>query len=245
MADDAAALAKAVFERPAGRDMTTVSRMELTEKGRSPRVRQLVSYRLERGRGESAYLIRFIGPQDIAGTGLLSLNKADGTAEQSLYLPDLDRVRRIAGDRKGGRFVGSELYFEDLQERPPALDHHRLVGREAVDGVMCEVLESVPVDASNSVYRKRLSWIDPQTALVLRVDYFEKNDDSPSKRWLAGERKRIQGYWTVMESRMIDVASGRETRIAVESARYDRKLPARLFTAQALADEQIESEFRP
>ncbi len=245
MADEALDLAKAVHARPAGRDVTLVSRMELIEKGRNPRVRELVTYRLDRGREESAHLIRFVGPDDIAGTGLLSLNKSDGTVDQWLYLPDLDRVRRISGDRKGGRFVGSELYFEDLQERQPALDRHRLVGREAIDGVACEVLESVPVDPANSVYRKRLSWIDPQTALVLRMDYYEKNDASPTKRWLLAERKRIQGYWTVTDSRMIDLASGRETRLVVETAKYDRKLPERLFTSQALADERLESDFRP
>jgi hypothetical protein len=31
----------------------------------------------------------------------------------------------------------------------------------------------------------------------------------------------------------------------VDKAVYDRKLPAKLFTPQALADEAIESEYRP
>jgi hypothetical protein len=44
---------------------------------------------------------------------------------------------------------------------------------------------------------------------------------------------------------MIDLASGRETRLVVETAKYDRKLPERLFTSQALADERLESDFRP
>ena len=83
--------------------------MVLTGKGHAPRIRELVGYRLERPRGETANLIRFLGPEDIAGTGLLSIDKADGNSEQWLYLPAPDRVRRISSDRKGGRFVGSEL----------------------------------------------------------------------------------------------------------------------------------------
>ena len=244
-ADEALALAQAVHGRATGRDVTTVSRMELVDKGRTPRVRDIVTYRLDRGGGETVYLIRFLAPTDIAGTGLLSVNKADGSTDQWLYLPELDRVRRVAADRKGGRFVGSELYFEDLQERKPALDRHRLLGKETVAGVACEVLESAPIDASTSVYRRRISWVDAQTAMVLRVDYFEKDDTTPTKRWLLDERKQIQRYWTVTDSRMIDLASGRETRLVVEKALYDRKLPARLFTQQALADERFESEYRP
>jgi hypothetical protein len=244
-ADDAAQVAQALYNRPAGQDLTTLSRMELVEKGRSPRIRELVAYRTKRPGGESAHLIRFTEPTDVAGTGLLSVDKADGSNEQWLYLPALDRVRRIAGDRKGGRFVGSELYYEDLQERHPDRDRHRLLGKDAVDGVPCDLLESVPLDKADSVYRKRVSCVDRSTALALRVDYFQEDEATPSKRWLLVAKKRHKAYWTVTDSRMIDLASGRETRMVVEEALYDRKLPAKLFSAQALADENLEADYRP
>ena len=243
--DAAAALAKAVHERPAGRDLTTLSRMELTEKGRAPRVRTLVTYRLDRNNGETANLMRFLEPDDIAGTGLLSLQKAEGPSEQWLFLPALDRVRRIASDRKGGRFVGSDLYFEDVEERRPSMDRHRLVGHETVNGVPCEMLESVPLEAGSSVYRRRISWIDPQTALALRVDFFERDDAVASKRWVLDVKRKVQNYWTATESRMTDLGSGHETRMVIQRALYDRKLPERLFTSRALADEQQEADFRP
>ncbi|WP_217283552.1 outer membrane lipoprotein-sorting protein [Pseudaquabacterium terrae] len=244
-ADDALTLMQRVHDRPSGRDATVTSRMELIERGRPARVRALVSYRVERGRGEAHNLVRFLEPKDIAGTGLLSIDKADGSNEQWLYLPELDRVRRIASDRKGGRFVGSDLYYEDLRTRKPAADRHRLVGQDNVNGVQCEIVESVPVDAAETVYRKRMTWVEASLAMVHRVDYFEKDDRAPSKRWVLASRKQIQGYWTVMESRLTDLGSGHETRLSVERALYDRKLPARLFTQQALADENVEADFRP
>ncbi|MCK7496303.1 MAG: outer membrane lipoprotein-sorting protein [Comamonadaceae bacterium] len=121
--------------------------MVLTEKGRAPRIREVVTYRLDKSGGETANLIRFLDPDDIAGTGLLSIDKADGSTDQWLYLPALDRVRRISSERRGGRFVGSDLYFEDLQERKPTKDRHRLLGKQTEGGILCEVLESVPADA--------------------------------------------------------------------------------------------------
>lgn len=244
-ADAAADLAQRVYERPNGRDLTTLGRMVLTEKGRAPRIREIVTYRLDKSGGETANLIRFLDPEDIAGTGLLSIDKADGSTDQWLYLPALDRVRRISSDRKGGRFVGSDLYFEDLQERKPSQDRHRVLGRQAENGILCEVLESVPLDPRDSVYSKRISWIDPATAIPQRVDYFEKGAATPGKRWLLRSKKRNQGYWTLTDSRMIDLASGHETRMVVDAALYDQKLPAKLFTSQALADESLESEYRP
>lgn len=244
-ADEAADLAQKVYDRPNGKDLTTLGRMVLTEKGHAPRIRELVSFRLDKSGGETANLIRFLDPEDIAGTGLLSIDKADGSADQWLYLPALDRVRRISSDRKGGRFVGSDFYFEDLQERKPSEDRHRLLGRQTENGILCEVLESVPLDADDSVYRKRLIWVDPATAIPQRVDYFEKDPNSPSKRWLLRSKKRTQGYWTLTDSRMIDLDSGHETRMVIDTALYDQKLPAKLFTSQALADESLESEYRP
>jgi len=245
MADEASDLAQKMFDRPNGRDLTTLGRMVLTEKGRAPRIREIVTYRLDQAGGEAANLIRFLDPEDIAGTGLLSIDKADGDTDQWLYLPALDRVRRISSDRKGGRFVGSDLYFEDLQERKPSKDRHRLLGKQTENGILCEVLESVPLVAKDSTYSKRISWVDPATAIVQRVDYFEKDTSTPSKRWLLRNKKRNQGYWTLVDSRMIDLSSGHETRMVVDAALYDQKLPAKLFTSQALADESLESEYRP
>lgn len=244
-ADEASDLAQRVHDRPNGRDLTTLGRMVLTEKGRAPRIRELVTYRLDKSGGETANLVRFLDPEDIAGTGLLSIDKADGSTDQWLYLPALDRVRRISSDRKGGRFVGSDLYFEDLEERKPSRDRHRLLGRQTENGIVCDVLESIPVEAGESVYLKRISWIDPATAEPQRVDYFENDLSTPSKRWLLRTKKRIQGYWTPTDSRMVDLQNGHETRLVIDTALYDQKLPAKLFTSQALADESLESDYRP
>ena len=245
MADEASDLAQRVYDRPNGRDLTTLGRMVLTEKDRAPRIREIVTYRLDKSGGETANLIRFLDPEDIAGTGLLSIDKADGSTDQWLYLPALDRVRRISSDRKGGRFVGSDLYFEDLQERKPSKDRHRILGKQTENGILCDVLESVPLDADDSVYKKRISWVDSATAIPQRVDYFEKDINTPSKRWLLRSKKRNQGYWTLTDSRMIDLVSGHETRMVVDVVLYDQNLPVKLFTSQALADESLESEYRP
>lgn len=245
LADDAEILAQRVYDRPNGRDLTILGRMVLTEKGRAPRIREIVTYRLDKSGGETANLIRFLDPEDIAGTGLLSIDKVNGDTDQWLYLPALDRVRRISSDRKGGRFVGSDFYFEDLQDRKPSKDRHRLLGKQTENGILCEVLESISRDTEDSVYEKKISWIDPDTAIPQRVDYFEKDPVAPTKRWLLRKKSRNQGYWTISDSRMIDLESGHETRMVVDLALYDQKLPIKLFTTQALADESLESEYRP
>ncbi len=243
--DDGTALAQRVYDRADGEDVSTRAAMILTEKGHSPRQRSLFTYAIDRGEGERWSLTRFTKPADIAGTGLLTKDYPGGESDQKLYLPALDKVRRIVSSRKGGRFVGSDLYYEDLRNREVGMDHHRLAGRGKAGGQMCDILVSTPVDPENSVYSKRVSWIHPKTLIPLRVDYYKKGDKKPIKRLKVRRLKKIQGYWTVMDSTMYDLKTGHKTRIATQSIKYDQGIPASLFTDQALADDSREKRFRP
>ncbi len=247
-AEDGLALARRVYERPDGQDVTSVVTMSLGEEGKPPRVRKMLVYRSngeKGGKGDVSTLIRFTAPADIDGTGLLTLDAANGDTSQWIYLPAMQRVRRVDASRQGGRFVNSDFYFEDLKDRKPGADTHRITGREKVGDAVCEVLESVPVQADNSVYLKRLGWIDPKSLLPLRLDFFERQVDQPSKRLLVSRREQVQGYWTVMDSTLTDLQNGHQTRLVVEKVLYDRKLPTTLFTSRALAEERQEREFRP
>lgn len=244
-ADDGLALARRVHERPDGQDVTSVVTMTLGQEGKSPRERKMLVYRANGAKGEVSTLIRFIAPADIQGTGLLTVDAADGTTDQWIYLPAMQRVRRVDSNRQGGRFVNSDYYFEDLKDRKPTADTHRVVGREKVGEVFCDVLESVPVSADNSVYLKRLSWIDPKSLLPLRMDLFEKQVDQPSKRLLITRREQVQGYWTALDSTLTDLETRHQTRLQVDKVLYDRRLPASLFTSRTLADERQERDIRP
>lgn len=239
------ALAQQVYDRPDGRDAASRGTMILTEAGREPRVRQLYSYRRDGAGGEVANLIRFTAPADIAETGLLTIDRADGGTDQWVYLPALGRDRRIPSSRQGGRFVGSDLFYEDLQDRKVDEDRHRWLRKETLEGVATEVLESEPIDPSSSVYGRRLSWIHPDTLIPMRVDFYRPGAKTPFKRLRVYKVERIQGYWTVTDSLMKDLDSGHQTRLSNEETRYDQGLPERLFSNRALKDPSLERPFRP
>lgn len=245
LADDGAKLAQRVYDRPDGKDSTSVVTMSLTEEGKPARTRGMLVFRVSAADSQVSTLIRFTDPADIQGTGLLTIDGADGVSNQWIYLPAMQRVRRVDSNRKGGRFVNSDYFFEDLRDRKPTMDTHKLLGRERLGDTDTEMLESVPADAGNSVYVKRLSWIDPKSLLPLRIDFYERNPDQPSKRLVVLKREQVQGYWTVTDSTLTDLASGHQTRLTVARVLYDRNLPESLFTSRALAEERMEKEFRP
>ena len=239
------ALAQRAYDRPDGNDAASRGVMALLEAGHEPRLRQMFVYRRDAGDGTVDSLIRFTSPADIENTGLLTLDRLGDETDQWIYLPALDRARRIASSRKGGQFVGSDLYYEDLRDRPVDKDEHRLLGQEEVNGVVCDVLESIPVDPDNSAYGKRVSYIHPQTLIALRVDFYPKKGDEPIKRSDVHRIENVQNYWTVMDSTMTDLTSGHKTRMSIDKIIYDQQLPEDLFSRQALEDPARQRPYRP
>lgn len=243
-ATDGRDLAQRVHDRPAGKDAAAIATMFLSQKGRDARERTLAVLRKDQGSDERWSLIRFYQPADIAGTGLLTKDHPRGDSDQWLYLPALGRVRRISSSHKVGSFVGSDFYYEDLQERAVDLDNHRLLGASSIGRIKVEVLESTPKDRSSSVYSKRIAWIHPASLIPLQVDFYE-GGSRPTKRLKVRKIKRIQGIWTVMDSTMNDLKSGHQTRLTVSQVRYNQGLPDSLFTTESLEDTRSEQRYTP
>ncbi len=243
--DAGMALAIDVYERPDGDDAATRGSMILTEEGRSPREREMVTLRLDRGDDETRTLIRFDSPADIRDTVLLMHDHARDTTDQWLYLPGLDRTRRIASDRRGGRFVSSDYFYEDLQDRHPSHDDHRLTGTDTINGMDTKKLESVPRDdGEESVYSRRVRWIHEETLIPVRVDFYQGGDE-PVKRLEVQRIERHQDYWTVMRSVMTDLESGHSTELRVDAVVYDQGIPERLFVTDTLRDAAAADDYLP
>lgn len=238
-------LAQALYDRPDGRDLAARVQMILTEPGQPPRERRLYSYGSDRGDRSRWSLLRFVEPADIAGTGLLTIDHPGDESDQWLYLPALDRVRRIASNRRGGRFVGSDFYYEDLRDREPEMDRHTLGPVSNVGKIACQTLVSEALDPASSVYSKRVSCIHRATLIPLRVEFFQRGQTQAVKRLSVKRLKQIQGYWTVLDSVMEELGSGHTTRLVIEAIKYDQDLPDVLFTKQGLADDSKEKAYRP
>lgn len=239
------ALAQAAYDRPDGKTLVMKTSMVMEREGSQPRQREFYSYRKDFSDGSIKSLVRFILPADVQDTGLLTDNHPDGENEQRIYLPALARVRRIAGDRKGGRFVGSDVYYEDLEDRKVSEDVHTYIGEQALDGVLCEIIESVPIDPSNSSYSKRVVWIHPETLIAVRVDFYRDNENDPMKRFLVKKIDRIQGYWTPVLVEFSDLKGDHKTYMRLDKVSYDTDLPDSLFSQSILQSPSDEIPYRP
>jgi hypothetical protein len=243
--NDGTALAEKLYNRPDGIDAASRATMVLSRKGNKPRQRTLYVYRTDKENGETWSLTRFTKPADINGTGLLTRDLPHDDSNQWIYLPALDRARRISSSRKGGRFVGSDIVYEDLSKRDVKKDRHRILGAGTVGKISTIRLESTPIDPDDSAYSKRINWVHMKTLIPLQTDYYTAGKENPVKRLKVNKIKKIQGFWTVLDSTVYDLETGHKTRIVTHAIKYDQQLPDTLFNRQSLSDTRIGENYRP
>ena len=236
-------LATAVYNRPDGDNSLSIGTMVLAEEGHEPRVRQMYTFNLDAADGNKFMMIRFKKPADITNTGLLTRDyEGDKETEQWVYLPAINKSRRISTKRRGGRFVGSDILYEDLRDRTVDMDKYKILRREKLNKMDAIVLESIPTDPDNSVYDKKITWVHPKTLLALKVDIYQNGSKDPVKRILAKQIEKKQGYWTVMKSVVRDLKSRHETHMQINRIKYDQVVPEDLFSLKYLEDPQREKE---
>ncbi len=73
--------------------------------------------------------------------------------------------------------LDSDLAYRDAVENFFAWKKQALVGREVVDRVDCQILESKPDSSAESSYGKVRSWIDPARLVPLRIEKYSPSGE--------------------------------------------------------------------
>ncbi|MDD0853853.1 outer membrane lipoprotein-sorting protein [Halobacteriovorax sp. GB3] len=216
-------LAQKVYDRADGDHSYSKVTMILDGKGRSVKTRKLEIYRSDDQKGLVKSLVRFSSPKKIQGVSLLTIDLKGENESQLIYLPALKNSKRISSSKKGGRFVQSEIFYEDLRDRHPEQDQHKLLEDGKFMGARdCYRLESVPISKGNSTYAKRVSCIDKKTFIPLEV-LFSNSKGLEFKRFRVQAMKEIDSIWTVTRSEMTLLEEEKMTVLNVDKIEYNSK----------------------
>lgn len=222
-------VARRVQDRDTGRDGRFELRMRLVDRRGRSRERALVMLSL-RGGGPGApagdrLLVRFTYPNDIRGTGFLVWEHPDAEDERFLYLPAVGRVRRIAGAESQESFVGTDFTYEEIGGREFADYSYALVDDRASwagpDGRSRPAwrLQSRARDRS-AVFPRVVSVVLKDSFVVAAAEIFNRRDEL-NKKYDVRRLDRIEGYWTVVESVMVNALDRTRTELTVSSADYN------------------------
>jgi len=213
------------------RDYAARLTMILVSRDGKERIREMDVSAMATGDGERTLLV-FRSPRDLAGTALLSHSHEEGGDDQWLYLPSMKRVKRIAGAKQAGSFMGSEFAYEDINSQEVDNFTYRYVGEERIDGIGVEVVERFPA-TEGSGYSRQKVYLDRATALPMRVEYFDRRGEHVKTLTLA-DYEQYGPCWRAGAMTMENLRTAAVTRLEWSDFRFDVGLSERSFTADAL-----------
>ncbi|MDR3167680.1 MAG: outer membrane lipoprotein-sorting protein [Treponema sp.] len=232
-AQDAGEIVRASRDRIRAETISTRFRMVITAKDGSVSERLLDQYSKDGSRG-SRTIILFRQPAAVANTRFLTMENAGGADDRWIYLPSLDKVRRIAASEGSGSFMGTDFSYDDISssDRDADLDTHRLIREETLSGRNCYVIESTPKDSSYQ-YSKMVLWIDKENLVTHKIDLYDRRGNHVKVLEIL-KLQEIQGRLSSMETRMTTLGAGTGTSLVTEILKYDDPIPEGVFTTNYL-----------
>ena len=215
-------------------DMKARVLMRLVSKDGKERIREMTMLRLDReDGGEQKYFLYFHQPGDVRDMTFMVWKHPQRDDERWLFIPAIKLVRRIAANDKRSSFVGSDFSYEDVSGREVEEDTHILVREETREGRPVFVIRSAPKDEKSADFSYRLAWIDKETYVLWREEYYDKRDEL-YKVFTAEEVKQVEGHWTTVRRTMKNVQNGHRTEVTYSAVDYDVGLEDSLFSERYL-----------
>jgi hypothetical protein len=229
-----------VDERDDGDRSVRELEMVLIDKKGGERVRRIRSW--SRDEGEDVLsLLFFMSPADVQDTGFLTYDyDGDRDDDQWLYLPALQKTKRIASSDKSGSFMGSDFSYADLTEREVnRYDWTLMKDDVVVRGEPCWQIQGVPntpEEIEQTGYTKMIVFVRKDNYLVVRaLSWLEKG--GRLKYMDATKVEQIDGIWVATEMQMTTKrgkTTEHHTLMRTHDVRFDQDLDPDLFSVRRL-----------
>lgn len=222
--------------------LTSVQRVEIRARRGDGReyLRSVQVARRGAADGLNRMLVRFLGPGDLRGIGLLLMERPDFSYDAFLYQPALARVRRVSVAQRADAFFGTDVFFEDLEGKRPAQWRARLLRAESVAGRPALVIELQPIGIPSG-YDRVVGWFDRELPLMLRAEFYR---NGRKVKDLEIDPKRILrvGSYHVPARMTFRRADGSVTTVEIPEIELRGALPDELFTQSVLefGDERLD-----
>lgn len=158
-------------------------------------------------------LVRLLSPSDLKGVGLLTVVKGDNE-NQWLYLPSEKRSRRIVGSNRNGRFLDSEISYEDLRiSSYDSFNNKVMPDTKAGKDVL--LIESTAKNKKDSAYTKIKTWVDTKQERLLKTEFYD-TDGELLKVMTFDNYKKYANVWRAQSINVKNVKKNRSTVLELE-----------------------------
>ena len=198
--------------RDGGKTMHSVMKMTLIDKNGESKDRVIETWTMKHDETNdlSQSVMEFKSPATVKGTRFLQIQNHDRDDDQWIFLPALNRVRRIAATEGNASFMGSDFTYDDMKLQDSDNASHILLREESFDGRECYILESKDPDSKS--YAKLISWITKEHFIPVKVEFYDLKSNELSKvMTIEGDIQKIDGIWTVFTTRMKSIQEEHQT----------------------------------
>jgi hypothetical protein len=175
-------------------------------------------------------MMKIGSPSDLAGAAYLMREKPGGD-EMYVYVPALQKVRRITGAGVDGALWGTDISYGDVRQLNNAFTAGRSVleGAGELAGRKVHHLSVTPDPAEASRFSVVKVWVDQQTCVSLRADFMEGSVVGKRMEVDPAALRQTGEHWYAGEALMKDLKEGTQTRLKVLGVSSDVNLSGRYF----------------
>ncbi|NOY78227.1 MAG: outer membrane lipoprotein-sorting protein [Calditrichaeota bacterium] len=222
-----------VYNRPSPKEMEADLTMVLISSSGNQRIREIHQYIKDFGKVEKKIMF-FVKPADVRNTSFMNWSYDDPNKEddQWIYLPALKKVKRISSDSKSDYFMGSDFTYDDLGDRKPTDDIHKILREEKLNGEDCYVIESHPKN-KDYMYSKTITWVIKDKWIGLQKKFWDE-DGEYLKILHIKKYDNIKGYWIIENVQMDNVQSNHKTIMKLSNIKINSGIKNNMFTERMM-----------
>jgi hypothetical protein len=169
-----------VLNRDDGDNIITTMQMQLIDKNGKKRIRDMKTFSKEINDDEKK-LIFFLSPSDVKNTAFLTYDYKDDTKDddQWLYLPALNKTKRIPQSDKDSSFMGSDFSYFDMT-KPNLNDFNFKIIKQSIvkrksgneDVWLIQITPKTKAISEQTGYLKSIAYVRKDNYMITRAKYY-------------------------------------------------------------------------
>ena len=210
-------------------ESTSVQDVELhaRDRGGYESVMQADIYWKRIGDNPAKVLMYLHEPADVRGARFLILQN-EPENDMYIYMPSLFKVRKVTSRNISNSMLGTDFSYEDFERLQGVMTEMKSEQQpdEVLGGRPVHVINSYPGD--NSGYEKIVSYIDTETCVTLKTEFFETGGKLRKVLTVdPGDIRKTGHIYVPMEVLIKDIQDKTSTTIVINEIRVDTPLEDR------------------
>jgi len=187
------------------------------------------------GDGLLRAVLHIEAPDYLAGASyLIRQGKPGAEDEMYVFLPTVNRVRRVVGDAGYDSLLGTNFSYIDFKQiesgfggAPAALEAPQQIEQRPV-----YVISFKAEPGAAGSYSAIRTWVDQKTCVALKADFYDGSAVRKEFSAPAAALRQSGIYWYLSQAQMRDLRDGTTTQLRILDVSSSAELPTRLFDAR-------------